>query len=1122
MAQYSNREILNELSQVFRGRIDPTRDAGLVDPQQVHAQILEIAAMCFLSNKGAIYYLAKIVRNTLSLITSQEIAILEDMLIAIENLQFSRNVDGSPIGNIGPTDLANADTQLLALDAALSVQNRPELGRFAGAIDKFVSHLSGAVTNAGNLVLPRGEARAILQRDIQLLKGLHPRLLVQMRRLEGMLDNYISADVPTHVSTNAIANVRTLLQEMSQLVANSGSEENLAHARLLLLRALVLKVAIELLQKFQNPDPEAPKLTSDGGGTAAAGVVGGSPNASPSGTFKLQPTKTGAMPANVLSLPGPWLLDELSTYNLRVKIDGGAEQLFDLTQINGPGLNGRNAAPFLNTQLIPVWPGPPSNPDDPPPPDKDKFKPKNNLHITVDPDSYEFDAEDWFPGGEYDFQVLQDDPFEIGQRDFFVQVQMQPPRKLGFKHLGCVVFFSVGKDFDLWRMDGGFIGGGEQTQIDDIDEWDDPKNDGWPNLFVPRVLTELAELVSGVTLSFVSTNVYDGPPGTFQSWYVGFYVRRYTGFAETPPTPNQPPPGPYERYEIIKVLSSTRAIIDTRGAFQGAAGTVSIFGEPNDKTVIQFYPDIMAGTDRLKLPESFPRHAFVKIAPAVKTARIPFGAGANITLLINTLSDPLSPLNTTAVNHPMSHPAYFVKFRPVIGAPDKLAIENRTRFEPQKLQIETKFLNARTDQDPAARNIPPYPLVKIEDSAHEVLGFSPGQKVDDKLDVYMDVEELEGLIKATMDQDTTVVSVVETDILTGTLSTATGTKTTTDPTVDLQALGVGFGFFLEIKGGDAKGKYIIASSLTNTLTLQRVDNFVGSETELEYRIFTQQLLIASKNEGRGSSVELVEAPTQFGFPTSIQYGETDQVEAVNEDGENLDLSGLGPEDKSGDICILTVSEDGSTATTCDPVSTGLSTTFSFTGNVEKSYRDMQNRLNALLTSRNLLGKNNFNESVDAIDAAITPLVTPGIALQSNFNQAKTTIASLLSMLTASALRRAAYPSTLLPVAALNVEDSIGSYDAPRVSAIDALLDTLFEHRYDRAASLLITGQVKEFFETTSETASFAGALLAASTAVVRDLPLNQNLLGNTAADLNTATSVVEGTDAEEDFSDVGL
>jgi hypothetical protein len=53
MVEYSNEEILNELSTIFRGRIDSSRDAGLTDPIGTHEQIMELAKLVFLLNPGA-------------------------------------------------------------------------------------------------------------------------------------------------------------------------------------------------------------------------------------------------------------------------------------------------------------------------------------------------------------------------------------------------------------------------------------------------------------------------------------------------------------------------------------------------------------------------------------------------------------------------------------------------------------------------------------------------------------------------------------------------------------------------------------------------------------------------------------------------------------------------------------------------------------------------------------------------------------------------------------------------------------------------------------------------------------------------------------------------------------
>jgi hypothetical protein len=57
----------------------------------------------------------------------QEISLAEDMLIAIDDLAFASRNDGGTIGRVGPSDLSNAATAILALEAADTINNRPEL-----------------------------------------------------------------------------------------------------------------------------------------------------------------------------------------------------------------------------------------------------------------------------------------------------------------------------------------------------------------------------------------------------------------------------------------------------------------------------------------------------------------------------------------------------------------------------------------------------------------------------------------------------------------------------------------------------------------------------------------------------------------------------------------------------------------------------------------------------------------------------------------------------------------------------------------------------------------------------------------------------------------------------------
>jgi hypothetical protein len=83
---------------------------------------------------------------------------------------------------------------------------------------------------------------------------------------------------------------------------------------------------------------------------------------------------------------------------MRYLVDGGApEVIIDLSVIQGPGLHGRNDAPFTSDQLEPVWPGP-GGPGAAPPPPIEEYLPKNNLHIMLDPAQYTFTSQEWLPG----------------------------------------------------------------------------------------------------------------------------------------------------------------------------------------------------------------------------------------------------------------------------------------------------------------------------------------------------------------------------------------------------------------------------------------------------------------------------------------------------------------------------------------------------------------------------------------------------------------------------------------------------------------------------------------------------------------------------------------------------
>ena len=157
-ADYTNAEILNELSRIFRAGIEPGREGGTANTQVEYQQLLDSASLTFLLQNDAIFYLARLARNNLNALVVQEIRIVEDILLALDHL----GQIGQPVRDT--TILSNANTALLSLDAAGSVKDRPEAARFSIQMDRFAALNRGNIVSSGvnELVRPKEEARGII------------------------------------------------------------------------------------------------------------------------------------------------------------------------------------------------------------------------------------------------------------------------------------------------------------------------------------------------------------------------------------------------------------------------------------------------------------------------------------------------------------------------------------------------------------------------------------------------------------------------------------------------------------------------------------------------------------------------------------------------------------------------------------------------------------------------------------------------------------------------------------------------------------------------------------------------------------------------------------------------
>jgi len=326
MARYLPEEVYSEVSKIFRTRLEPGREGSTLNTQIEYHQLLEVASTTFLFNDGAIYYLARLSANSLTALVRREVAILEDILAALEDL--------SQIGSavVDTATLSNANTALLALDASTSVQGRPETARFLNLMDSYAGKQRKNVVSlsTGALVRTREEARNVLQTNADRLVKVHNKLLSHVTGLRDMMDEYVAQDIPSRVSTTALQSIRANLEELRSNEASWSSTENLARSRKSALTALASKVSVRIMGEFT--DPQDLKYRS--------------PNRPIPSTLKhlIRTTGTGE-PAYADTNSGPWPFP--ISGQLSVSVNGGSANLVDLDQLSGSVINGRNPESFV-------------------------------------------------------------------------------------------------------------------------------------------------------------------------------------------------------------------------------------------------------------------------------------------------------------------------------------------------------------------------------------------------------------------------------------------------------------------------------------------------------------------------------------------------------------------------------------------------------------------------------------------------------------------------------------------------------------------------------------------------------------------------------------------------------
>lgn len=1004
MADFTRQEQLNALSQILRGQLNPTKSGGTLDTDQEYAQLQEMTSISFLLFPKAIFHLGRRAANRLQQTVAAEVALIEDILVALDNL----GQIGKPFTNTSL--LSDANTALLGLDAAASVQGRPEAQRFNRIMDQIAGDVRKNVVSSSNqLVRPREESRNVIKADFERLKATHDKLLAITFALRDLVDVYNALDLPAKVASTAFANIRTVLATLEEDFETATEAENIAMSRTLLLSSLTNKVVVTLVDAFSDPsnvkykspnDPEPPNLKHTGQAALCT-------------------------PAAMTTSEAPWTHPRLE--DLQLAVDGGAPQTVNLflANITGAQLTAENEGPYE------IAAG------------------NEQIHVIVDPVATTYVA-----GASVSVATV---PVTLGAAP------------LRFKHLGAPVSLNtvtpgfpvlhVGTDFELRSI----------TFLQVLQTF--TSIDGGNGVIV--LITPLAGAEGAVGL---------------KAAHVGDYLTDLAGV----------------EYEITFVFSTIGCRVDLRGGtFSPGVGTTLRGSSDLSSNLISFAPFQTvavrpAGT--------------VTVGPTIKTATLSTGT-VSVDTLVSDIEAEVGVFSTLqTVGTPLN---LHVK---AINLNNRLVLMPRNGAFNPYLQMSDKFLVVPDVVGPA---------VSVLDTAHIPLGLPDGKSLQTRFDnnAVFTAEDFIALVSHyTTGIDAALLSEV---ITTGSaLETDAATKTVRDTTQDFVTLGVTAGYLVAIGSGSSAGVYQVVTVTITELVVDRVTDFLASEAGLSYSILRERVTLSSQNVTNATSIEAQDGvdpvPVDLGLPPTIQYGTSVEFEAVTkqgtrlsfdlaEDDDVLKLPGLSP------VEILNV--DGTTLELETPIpSNTVGVPFTVRSKMGEEYDALKADLVTFTTSRTLLKQNKFDESLDAIDAALTSAVLPGQNFASSRNNASRLLGDLMGLFTTEPLRFNEHGVTPTP-ASLNLTDILVEFTPPAVKQLDDLIRTFRERKYERSVDLLLAADLNNFYGTNSETASYGGAMMDAARNVVSDLPNPLSSQEDVEDDLNFATTMAEITDADSDFSD---
>jgi len=1045
MPTFSPIDISNEVSRLVRGELKPSWTAGLTDPINSFDQLMEVVTASFILHPDSLLYTARLTANRLSAFVLQEAALLENMMVALEYVGQSVEV---PVGSA--TYLRNANTALLALDASVSVEHRPELQVYARNMRSFSDDMKKSVVDEdGTLLMTSEEAKTLLRTDLPSLEEIHAKVLALAQRLITMVDDYTTLDVPSKVAKTTIKNARAVNEEMISLVENGTKQSKEEKRKSMLLRSLVEQSVVDQVVAAQAP--AATKINTAGTGAT------------------LETTGEGE-PATISTGVGPW---EQPLADFSIKANGGTAQVVPLASTWGVELVGTSVGDFE----VPAA--------------------ERELYVVVDSNSYEFTLKACYnPDPVPPFVPPPLAPqTSSAVVNIVLEISTRPP--ICFKHVGATLMPSEKFYYDYPVVVPPVI---------------PPLFGAYSDLF-PKLITELEKLGQYASASWngdeITVTGLSRPsgPAAFNAEDVG----RYLKIGST-------------RFEITKYVSATKVEVDRRG-LTPSSGAGEIYGMDG--------PTIRTGNNGFWVGSSGPFYLKITVSPEFETnpvsvphPTIPITTWVGLPMTIlpatkrgifntgaRTVANLISDLNDDADLQGRELKLHVRAQADLINS-SKLALRARSKVEPY-LEVMNVFSEInKTLKTLEIWEIPGYtvnpPIVRKE-SASKIVGFKPSQS--DSRDI-LKPTELAELINAKVTGVT--AEMVSTDISTVDGNTVAGQARVYSAAANFTTMGVQEWWQVEVIADTTSGKYYVDSVVNaNTLAL-KTTKFSPKEIG-QLRVFTETVKLTSTVTDSTSSIELVSPPSVLAFPATFVMGVLPAVKATDANGDPVDLEAAGVE-AGDDIDVdgtpnTVAAVAGAGATLGTPIAPASGLPFSVTHSSRASYDLMVERISLLLNSRSYLDLHNFNVNLDALDAALSPVLAASEGLSTPRVKVRNMLRRLLTCMVETAKRSDEHGYS--PTGDLHFDTTLAAYEVTPSEAVDNVLDALDEKHYDRATDLLLDGKFADFFEVSQETASYGGSVIDATKAVAKDLPELDSTMESISGIANSRTQVYEGSSTQD-------